>query len=212
MVKIETLRKSLAAKVYDQLPLVIERFNITSNLELAHFLAQVHHESGGFKSTVESLNYTKVDRILDIFKRHFDNDKNKVISKAEFNIACSFISNPEGLANHVYCNRLGNGDEASGDGWLFRGRGYIQLTGRANYEAFAKFITEDDILGNPDLVASKYPLSSAGWFWDANNIHTSANAGSMRANVREVTKHINPALAGLPQREALFKQYHSILD
>jgi len=129
-----------------------------TNVECAHFLGQCSHESGGFFVLEENLNYS-AKRLLEIFGKYF-NDKNVIL----------YANKPEHIANRVYANRMGNGDELSGDGWKFRGRGLIQLTGKNNYVDFAKYINDPLILENPSLVSTKYALQSAKYFFDKNNI------------------------------------------
>ena len=115
---------------------------------------------------------------------------------------------PEKIANLVYGSRMGNGDEASGEGFRFRGRGYIQLTGKSNYKAFDA-VVEEDIVANPDLVATKYPLLSAAWFFHKNCLGKCVDATD--ATVTSVTKCVNGGTIGLADRLKHFKQYHSLL-
>jgi putative chitinase len=105
---------------------------------------------------------------------------------------------------------MGNGDEASKDGFKFRGRGYIQLTGKDNYKNFAKFIGEDTI-ENPDLVATKYPLASAAFFFDSNKLWSICDKGSDDITVTAVTKRVNGGTIGLPDRIKHFKEYYNLL-
>jgi putative chitinase len=149
---IDKLKGHVPDAVIAQIPETAAKFNITNNLRLAHFLAQCGHESGGFKAVSENLNYS-ADGLKKIFPKYFPG-----------NIAESYSRNPEKIASKVYGGRMGNGDESTKEGFKFRGRGYIQLTGKANYTNFAKFIGEDTV-ANPDLVATKYPLASAGFFF-----------------------------------------------
>jgi putative chitinase len=106
---------------------------------------------------------------------------------------------------------MSNGDEKSGDGFKFRGRGYIQLTGRANYTAFNRFVDNDDVVANPDLVATKYPLLSAGWFFNSNGIHRLADSGATDAVVTTITKRVNGGTIGLADRIKHFKEYYDLL-
>lgn len=153
------------AKLSSKLPVVVagfmnevvERYSITNNLHLAHFLAQIAHESGEFKFVRENLNYSD-SSLLRVFPKYFNTSN---VSR--------YARKPEAIANRVYANRMGNGDEASGDGWKYRGRGYLQLTGKNNYKAFSDFIKEDCV-ENPELVAEKYPMDSAIWFFDRNKL------------------------------------------
>lgn len=129
-----------------------------NNEELAHFLGQCAHESGNFTITEENLNYSAA-RLRTVFPRHFD-----------YLESFKFEHEGERIANKVYANRMGNCDEASGDGWKYRGRGLIQLTGKNNYKAFAKYINNNDVIDNPEIVSSKYALESAKFYFDINNI------------------------------------------
>ena len=171
---------------------------INSKLRKAHFLSQCAHESGNFTFLSENLNYS-ADGLLKIFPKYFD--------KA---LALSYARNPQKIANRVYANRMGNGDEKSGDGWKFKGRGYIQLTGKNNYVAFGKAINED-IAANPDLVATKYPLLSAAWFWSSNSLNALADKGADDASVTAITKRVNGGTIGLPDRIKHFKEYYTLL-
>jgi putative chitinase len=115
------------------------------------------------------------------------------------------------IANRVYASRMGNGDEASGDGFKFRGRGYIQLTGKDNYKAFSNFIGEDCV-ANPDLVSDKYPLVSASWFFDKNNLWTICDKGATDEVVTAVTKRVNGGVNGNIDRISKFKLFNSMLS
>lgn len=185
--------------VLAQIPEVAEKYQINSVLRLAHFLAQCAHESGNFKVTQENLNYS-ADGLRKIFGKYFPGD-----------LADSYARQPEKIASRVYANRMGNGDEASKEGYLYRGRGYIQLTGKTNYASFNK-IGIDDVLATPDLVASKYPLLSAGWFWQARSINGDADQGAGDAAILAVTKKVNGGTNGLADRTALFKTYYALLS
>lgn len=178
--------------VFDELPACIDKFDINTELRLAHFLAQCAHESGNFKRVEESLNYS-AERLLVIFPKYFDRDK-----------AVKYARNPRAIANIVYANRMGN--DAFGDGWLYRGRGYIQLTGKNNYSAFAKTVS-DDILRNPDLVATKYPLVSAAFFWQSKNCNEAADAD----RISLVTKLVNGGAHGLEERKKYFENYYTLI-
>jgi putative chitinase len=190
---------SVPDKVKQELWSVMSKFNIRTIDRLAHFLGQCHKESGGFKVVRESLSYS-APNLKKIFPKYFKHKDPSAYSKA-----------PIALANYVYANRLGNGSEASGDGWKFRGRGYIQLTGKRNYRAFDAFV-DDDILANPDLVATKYPLLSAAWFWDTNRINNLADAGTDFDHIADVTKKVNGGHNGLHDRVIFTHRYLSELS
>jgi putative chitinase len=185
----------LPASVIAQIPETAAKFGITTNLRLAHFLAQCALESVEFTATVENLNY-RAARLLAVFPKYF-----RGVNPAPY------ANNPAKIANRVYANRMGNGNEASGDGFKFRGRGYIQLTGRNNYTSFTGFIGEDCV-ANPDLVATKYPLASAGFFFNSNKIWPVCDQGSSDATVKAVSTRVNgnPPHA-VPERTKYFKKF-----
>jgi putative chitinase len=195
---IDKLKGHIPDAVIAQIPETAAKFNITNNLRLAHFLAQCGHESGGFKAVSENLNYS-ADGLKKIFPKYFPG-----------NIAESYSRNPEKIASKVYGGRMGNGDETTKEGFKFRGRGYIQLTGKANYTNFAKFIGEDTV-ANPDLVATKYPLASAGFFFDSNKLWAICDKGADDATVTAVTKRVNGGTIGLVDRIKHFKEYYNLL-
>lgn len=196
---IEKLKGHVPDAVLEQIPDTIQKFELNTPLRLAHFLAQCGHESGGFKFTQENLNYG-AKGLLSIFKKYFPTE-----AKAK-----EYERKPEKIASLVYGGRMGNGPEASGEGFKFRGRGYIQLTGKDNYTAFDKFVDED-ILANPDLVATKYPLLSAAWFFHKNGLHKIADEGATDDVVTKVTKRVNGGTIGLADRLKHFKEYHNLL-
>jgi putative chitinase len=196
--KLAALKGHVPDSVIAQIPDTAAKFGITTPLRLAHFLAQVAHESGAFKAVTENLNYS-ADGLKKIFPKYFPG-----------NISESYSRNPEKIANKVYSARMGNGDEASGEGWKYRGRGYIQLTGKSNYTAFDKTV-EDDILANPDLVATKYPLASAAFFFNTNKLWTICDKGDTDQVVADVTKRVNGAHIGLPDRVKHFREFWALL-
>ena len=196
---LDLLSKKIPASVVDEMPLVIEKFGINSSLRLSHFLSQCAHESGNFKFVRENLNYS-ADGLRKIFPKYFPT----------LEAASKYARQPEKIANKVYGNRMGNGDEASGDGFKFRGRGYIQLTGKDNYAAFDKFV-DDDIMANPDLVATKYPLTSAAFFFHKNNLWDMCDKGHTHDVVVAVTKRVNGGTHGLEDRKDKFNVFHSTL-
>jgi len=197
--KLDKLKGHIPDAVIAMIPDTAAKFQINTPLRLAHFLAQCGHESAGFKATSENLNYS-AKGLMGIFKKYFPTEA----------LANAYQRNPQKIANKVYANRMLNGDEASGDGYKFRGRGYIQLTGRDNYTQFGKAIGED-IPSNPDVVASKYPLLSAAWFWSKNGLNKLADGGSTDAVVTTITKRVNGGTIGLPDRIKHFKEYYHLL-
>ena len=196
--KLEALRGHIPDAVIAQIPDTAAKFNITNTLRLAHFLAQCGHESGNFRAVSENLNYS-ADGLKKIFPKYFPGNLNE-----------SYARQPEKIAARVYGGRMGNGDEASKDGFKFRGRGYIQLTGKSNYSTFDKFV-DDDILANPDLVATKYPLMSAAFFFNNNNLWAICDRGADVATVTAVTKRVNGGTIGLADRIKHFNEFYSLL-
>jgi putative chitinase len=196
---LQKLKGHVPDKVIEQIPAVMEKFQINTPLRLAHFLAQCGHESGGFRLTKENLNYS-AKGLMGIFKKYFPTE---VLAK-------QYERKPEKIANKVYGGRMGNGPEASGDGAKFCGRGYIQLTGKDNYTAFGKSINEDMTV-NPQAVADKYALLSAAWFFNKNGLHKMADGGATDAVVTSITKRVNGGTIGLADRIKHFKEYHALL-
>lgn len=196
---IEKLNGKLPQAVLNELPLVMEKFGISNSNRLAHFLSQVAHESGNFKLVNENLNYSS-NGLMAIFKKYFPTEA----------LAIAYQRKPEKIANKVYGSRMGNGDEASGDGYKFRGRGYIQLTGKDNYKAFSDFIGEDCV-ANPDLVAIKYPLTSAAFFFHKNKLWDICDKGHSHDIVAAVSKRVNGGVIGLEDRIKHFEEYNNLL-
>lgn len=196
--KLENLKGHIPDSVIAQIPDTAAKFNITNTLRLAHFLSQCGHESGGFKLVSENLNYS-AEGLKKTFGKYFPGD-----------LANSYAKNPEKIASRVYANRMENGDEASKEGYKFRGRGFIQLTGKANYTAFTKFIGEDCI-ANPDLVSAKYPLASAAFFFDSNKIWSVCDKGADDATITSVTKKVNGGTIGIDDRIKHFREYYNLL-
>jgi len=162
----------------------------------AHFFAQTAHETGGFKAFAENLNYSG-DGLKGIFGKYFPGT-----------LAESYARNPEKIANRVYAARMGNGAEASGDGWKFRGRGALQLTGKDNYKAFADYLKKPEIMTNPDLVATTYSFESAMFFFDKNKLWSICDQGINDAAILALTKRINGGTHGLADRSEKTKKYY----
>lgn len=194
---LDKLKGHVPDSVLAQLPQVIEKFKFDTPVKLAHFLAQAGHESGGFKLVNENLNYG-AKGLRGIFGKYFPTDEKALLYERK----------PEKIANLVYGGRMGNGPETSGDGYKYRGRGYIQLTGKDNYKAF-DLVVEDNIVDNPDLVATKYPLLSAAWFFSKNCIGKCADATD--ASITSVTKCVNGGTIGLEDRKKHFNEYYNLL-
>ena len=197
--KLDKLKGHIPDAVIQMIPDTAAKFQINTPLRLAHFLAQCGHESGGFKATQENLNYS-AKGLVGTFKKYFPTEA----------LANAYQRNPQKIANKVYANRMANGDEASGDGYKFRGRGYIQLTGKDNYTQFGNSIGEN-ITSNPDVVSGKYALLSAAWFWSKNGLNKLADGGATDAVVTSITKRVNGGTIGLPDRIKHFKEYYHLL-
>jgi len=167
-----------------------------SKVRLAHFFAQVLHESGCMRYDMENLNYS-ADALRRVFPKYFRTQAD----------ADSCARRPEKIANRVYANRMGNGDEASGDGWKYRGRGLIQLTGKSNYAAFAEWIGDPRVVEDPDLVSSEYAVQSAVFFWDRNQL----NAVADRDDITLLTRRVNGGENGLAHRRELLNKASGLL-
>ena len=185
---ITKLNGKIPDSVYGELQSVMDKFGINSPVRMSHFLGQCAHESGDFKFKSENLNYS-TKGLLATFPKYFK----------QSGLAEAYARNPERIASRVYADRIGNGAEGTGDGWKFRGRGYIQLTGKSNYSTFDGFVNED-IISNPDLVAKKYPLLSAAWFFHRNKLNTISDKGLSETVILELTKKINGGTNGLQDR------------
>ncbi len=196
---LDKLKGHLPESVLEQLPLVRDKFGINTPLRLVHFLAQCSHESGNFKAVMENLNYS-ADGLRKIFSKYF----------TTLDIANKYARKPELIASKVYGGRMGNGLEDTKEGWKFRGRGFIQLTGKSNYELFGKAIDED-LTKNPDLVANKYSLASAAWFFDKNKLQAICDKGLTDSTITELTKRINGGTNGLAHRISETKRFAKLL-
>ena len=193
------LKGHLPDSVIAQIPFIQSNYKVNTLLRLSHFLAQCGHESANFRAVKENLNYS-AEGLNKTFKKYFPT----------LDSAKDYARQPERIASKVYANRMGNGNEASKDGFKYLGRGFIQLTGKANYIEFDKSVPED-ILANPELVATKYPLASAAWFWDKNGLNTIADKGATDAVVKSITKRVNGGTIGLEDRIQHFNEFYSLL-
>lgn len=196
---IDKLKGVIPDYVLAQIPDTTKKFNITTPLRLAHFLSQCAHESGNFTAVKENLNYS-AQGLKKIFPKYFPGTLNE-----------SYAKKPDKIANRVYGNRMGNGNEASGDGYKYSGRGYIMLTGKNNYTEFDKYV-DDDILNNPGLVATKYPLMSAAFFFQKNNLWTICDKGSDLKTITTLSKRINGGTIGLSERIKEFNNFYKLLS
>jgi putative chitinase len=169
---------------------VCEKYEINTPLRLAHFIAQCAHESGSFMFTIENLNYS-ADQLCKTWPTLFSMEK-----------AMKYQRNPEMIANYVYANRMGNGDELSGDGWRYRGKGLLQLTGKTNQYACADGVGIDRQVVHEWLESIPGACASAGWYWDLHGL----NALADRDDVEQVTRVINGGFIGLQDRKTLTKK------
>lgn len=197
--KLDNLKGHIPDTIISQIPDTAFKFEITNTLRLAHLLGQCAHESGNFKVFSENLNYS-ADGLRKTFGKYFPGSLNE-----------SYARNPEKIANRVYSSRMGNGDENSGDGWKYRGRGAVQLTGRSNYAEFDKFV-EDDIMANPDLVSTKYSVMSAAWFFWKNKLWILCDKGADDASILAVTKRVNGGTHGDKDRAEKTKKFYNLLS
>lgn len=196
---IQGLSAVLPAPVFAELPMVSQKFEVNTVLRLSHFLAQASHESANFSILKENLNYDNKG-LLKIFPKYFTPET-----------ALQYHRKPEMIANRVYANRMGNGDEKSGDGWKHRGMGAIQLTGKLNQQAFFISIGLDPN-SDPKLIAEKYPLLSAAWFWSVRKLNAIADQGAGTEIITKATKVVNGGLHGIDDRIAKFGKFYSILN
>lgn len=172
----------IPTELFEWFDLGCVKFNITETVAQAHLLSQVMHESLEFKFRVENLNYTR-EGLLKNFPKYFNEDN-----------VMNYVKNPKAIASRVYANRMGNGNETSGDGWKFKGRGFIQLTGKNNYKKISKDLNED-FINNPELlITDKYACLSACWYF----YPITKKLGKMSVN--DVTKYVNGGLIGLEDR------------
>lgn len=198
--KLDKLKGHVPQFILDQIPDTAAKFGITTPLRLAHFLAQTSHETGGFRLFTENLNYGSKG-LLTIFGKYF-----KTIEKAK-----AYERKPEKIANLVYSNRMGNGPESSGEGWKYRGRGALQTTGKFNYQDFANFMNMPEIINNPDIVATKYALASAGFFFKKNNLWTICDQGTSEEVIKKLTKRVNGGQNGILDRIKHFEEFYHLL-
>jgi putative chitinase len=190
-------KNSVLEKYVDPLNDVTDHFEMNTPERLAGFLSQIVHESNGFNSTKENLNYSAAG-LLKTFKKYFPDP----------NMAAEYARKPEKIANRVYANRMSNGDEASGDGFKFCGRGLIQLTGRDNYTRFAEAlgITLEECVSY--METPEGAASSAGWFWDTRDLNTFCDDGDFTG----LTKKINGGTNGIEERQQLYTRAIDLLN
>ena len=185
----DNLNKKECDYYYEALQTLLIQYNIDTPLRIAHFLAQILHESGHLKYNKENLNYS-TKALRSVFGKYFKTDK-----EAE-----EYARKPEKIANRVYANRMGNGDEASGDGWKYAGKGLIQLTGKANYTECGNSLGLD-LVNHPDMIITSPEtcVETACWFWNKNNLNRYAD----KDDIITITKRINGGLNGIESRKAI---------
>ncbi|WP_294823610.1 peptidoglycan-binding protein [uncultured Flavobacterium sp.] len=181
-------------------------FGLRSGAQLAHLLANVDHETGGFRADTENLAYNATALARTWPKRY----KN-LITGTPNSLAILLANKPQDIANNVYADRMGNGDEASGEGWKYRGRGALQLTGKNNYKLFSDFIGDDRIMDYPDLVASKYFWESALFYFTKNKLWNRMNK-TAHSDVKAIRKAVNGGYIGLDSVQQKFDHYHNLLS
>lgn len=198
-VSYDKLVGAIPQSVVNELIANAPKFYLTSNLRLAHFLAQCSHESGNFRVYKENLYYS-ADSLTKVFPKYFPT----------LELAKQYEKKPQAIANKVYASRMGNGNEASGDGYKYSGKGAIQTTGKQNYALFSQFIGEDCVT-NPDLLITKYPISSALYFFYKNNLWAICDEGAGESVVKKVTRRVNGGQLGIADRIAKFNKFHQLL-
>lgn len=196
---LQLLKGHIPDIVLDQLSRTCEKFNIDGPKRLSHLLGQCKHESNNYSVVVENLNYS-ADGLMKIFKKYFPTKQ----------IADQYARQPEKIANRVYANRMSNGDEKSGDGWKYRGRGYLQTTGKINYIALGSSLGID-LITSPEKVATTYPLDSAAFFFNSNNLWIICDQGCDDDTITKVTKRVNGGTNGLEERIKYTKEFYNIL-
>lgn len=180
--------------LYEKYKILFKKYGLTTPLRIAHFMAQIEHESG-LKPVSENLNYSYYG-LIRVFNKYFNSTQAK-----------EYARNPKKIANRVYANRMQNGNEQSGDGWKYRGRGFIQITGKANYIALSK-ATGIDYVNNPDwLLREPDAIISALWYWNKINGNYYADKGY----IKTITKRINGGYNGLSDRINKLKKWKQIL-
>ena len=200
---LEQLKKMIPKNPYADhwhkaLTQLLPDYEINTPARIASFMAQCAHESGGFLFLKENLNY-RPESLVKIFGKYFD------LPTAQ--AYCAKPNKQEAIANRVYANRMGNGDEASGDGWKFAGKGLIQLTGRTNYTWFAASLGISVEEASEYLQTFEGAAQSACWFWETNNLNQYADSG----DILTMTKKINGGTIGLADRQKHYEEFKHIM-
>lgn len=199
---ISKLQSIIPDEVYQHLldSIIQNTYEINTRLRMSHFVAQTMEESENYTRLSENLNYS-ADGLLKIFPSHFTQ------SDAQL-----YQHHPDKIANRAYGNRMGNGDEASGDGWKYRGSGYIMTTGKNNFTLESNKL-KVDFVNNPDLLRThQYALMSAGDFWYSNGINKIADLGTSTDTITLITKKINNGINGLQQRISNFQKVYALIS
>ena len=196
MLESQLLAMGIDGKWLEPLKETFEKYNIDTTKRQAAFIGQCMHESGGFKTLEENLNYS-AKALMTTWPSRFPTEE----------LANQYARNSEKIANKVYGGRMGNADESSGEGWKYRGRGIKQLTGKENYERCGSSLGVD-LVNNPDLLLEpKYAALSAGWFWNKHGLNDLAD----KSDIETMTKRINGGLLGLDARKAAIQKAESVL-
>jgi putative chitinase len=177
-----------------------EVLKILSDESLAHFLGQIAHETGNFTLDTENLNYSAKGLQLT-FKKYFPTEDSTI----------GYVGQPEKIGSKVYANRMGNGNEASRDGYFYRGRGALQTTGKDNYLAFAKYVGDEDVVKYPELLNSKYFFESAKFFFDNNKLWSLTKKVD-DSSITALSRRINGGKTGLQDRIAKTKEFYKLLQ
>lgn len=177
-----------------------EVLQIDTNEALAHFVGQITHETGNFSLDTENLNYS-AKGLLSTFKKYFPTEESTV----------GYVKQPEKIANKVYANRMGNDDEKSGDGFKYRGRGALQLTGKNNYQLFAKYVNDEDVVRFPELINSKFFFESAKFFFDNNKLWKLTTRVDDKS-ITAVSKVVNGGTNGLDDRIAKTLKFYQMIS
>lgn len=198
---INKLKGVVPDAVIAEIPSVMEKFNINTSFRLSHFLGQCAAESGNFKVFAENLNYS-AKGLVATFPKYFPTIES----------TNGYANNPEKIANKTYGSRMGNASESSGlsEGYKYSGRGAIMITGKTNYALFDDFVPEN-ILENPTLVKTKYPILSAAWFFSRNGLNAVADLGMGDDVILKMTKKINGGTIGLDHRKEYTKKFYELL-
>lgn len=203
---LDNLKGHIPDPVLAEIPGIIDMFQVNTPERMAHLLGQIDQETL-FRPIRENLNYSE-SGLLSIFRGYFTTDPNDKVKR----LASYYAHKPEDIANYVYANRNGNRNEASGDGWLYRGAPFLGLTGRGNFQEFANAIGDQEIMANPDKICTNYALSSAAWFFKRWGLFKIADEGVNNDTVQNVTRHVNGrAMIGLQNRIAFTNQFYKLL-